>query len=145
MVNLLIFLFQICISLLVALVVAEKVEKQPAEKNHKKRGLFDLGIGGFGDGLALGGHGGALLGSGYGLGLSARLEAELAHSAPVIGLGQHVNTHTTVTRNFAVPVPAPYPVTVERQVPVPVPHPVQVPVDRPYPVHVSIYSSILWH
>lgn len=120
---------------LVALVVAEEIDnKQVEEKNHKKRGIFDLG---FHRGLGLSSPG-SYFGGGLGLG-----GGTLFGGGQTIGLGHQVNTHTTITRNIGVPVPAPYPVTVERQIPVPVPHPVRVPVDRPYPVHVSIIYFLI--
>lgn len=63
------------------------------------------------------GLGGLSLGHGYGLGHGYSLGHGLAlGGGTVVG----ADVHTTVTKHIGVPVPAPYPVAVDRPVPYPV-------------------------
>lgn len=126
---------------LVAYAEPDKVaEDKTADNGSKqKRGLWGLGYGGHDVGPSYGTLGGYGLGSAIGPGYAQR------------HYPTHVHTATTITKS--VPVPQPYPVTIEKHVPYPVaaPYPVEVPrpypvavpkpypvtVDRPYPVHVD--------
>jgi len=113
----------------------------------QKRGLLDLGYGGYDAGSSYGTLGG------YGLGSAIKVSHVYSprHYYPSAPLPTHVHTATTITKSVPVlqpypvtvekpvpyPVAAPYPVQVDRPYPVPVPKPYPVAVDRPYPVHVD--------
>lgn len=120
----------------VALGAGEKNKADVGEGGSKqKRGLLGLGYGGDGgDGHYDEGLGYGTLG-GYGLGSS--IDSGFSNGHHYHQGGQyptHIHTATTITKS--VPVPQPYPVTVEKHVPYPVaaPYPVEVP--KPYPVAV---------
>ncbi|PNF17865.1 hypothetical protein B7P43_G02236 [Cryptotermes secundus] len=91
---------------LVGVVMAEEEQAK-----HEKRGLEDLGIGGFEGGYS------------YGDGHSIDQRQE------------HVKT-IVITKEIKVPVPQPYPVEVIKKVPYPVKVPVEVKVIKPYPIEV---------
>lgn len=108
-----IFTFQITFLFLTASVLAEPskvVQKRSGLVGHYGGALISHGIGGYGYGGGLGyagGYGGFGSGIASGLGLS---------SGTIVG----ADVHTTVTKHIGVPVPAPYPVAVDRPVPYPV-------------------------
>ncbi|CAB0005561.1 unnamed protein product [Nesidiocoris tenuis] len=109
----------------------KKPSAAPDDKKQTKRGLWDLGIGGWNsEGWSSGGWSSG--GWDNELSLSSGWDAPLSLPSSDHGI---VNT-ITIQKQVAVPVPQPYAVPVEKRIPYPVHVPVHVPVDRPVPVAV---------
>ncbi|XP_021934706.1 tetra-peptide repeat homeobox protein 1-like [Zootermopsis nevadensis] len=98
-------------TLIVVFLVAGIAIADEKAARHEKRGIEELGYGGYEGGFSFGG----------GPGISENHE--------------HVKT-IIITKEIKVPVPQPYPVEVIKKVPYPVKVPVEVKVEKPYPVEV---------
>lgn len=96
------------------LFLTASVLAEPSKVVQKRSGL----VGHYGAAPLLGhglgyGHG---YGHGYGYGLGGLGSGLALSSGTIVG----ADVHTTVTKHVGVPVPAPYPVAVDRPVPYPV-------------------------
>jgi hypothetical protein len=87
---------------------------EPSKVVQKRSGLGHYGAPALGHGYGLG--------LGHGLGLGPGIPSGYALGGIGLGHGTVVgaDVHTTVTKHIGVPVPAPYPVAVDRPVPYPV-------------------------